>query len=332
MFAMAVFNKSPPKFVDDEVIKIYSRFAKFAELRTLIRQTRGSSAMLKKVADAARWLGQFEVARQLYEEVGAHEDLFSLFALARSAHNLAVLASRSVLARPIEAAFGIGPKSGQYEPLPNLQLPRIRTPHVAEEFTLYVGDATESSPLFPPSFDELNDFGISEYSITGEEMDATLPQYESSTGPSVPPTSQGQPEDGERPSTSSADADATPVSKPPEIDNTDMKMTKFFEDGLDEPKAPTVSFEFKKPEPGTTRRRGVTVAARRGKVPFSLGENSGTGTGTGSQGRPPPQARTLDDIVPPSTSIEQAEDFYHHNEADDSPQSPATQYTSSLFI
>jgi hypothetical protein len=92
MFAMAVFSKSAPKFVTDDVIRVYSRFSRFKELQNLVRQTHGGSPVLKKVADSARRLGQFEIARQLYEEVDVYEDLFSLFVVTRNANNLAVLA------------------------------------------------------------------------------------------------------------------------------------------------------------------------------------------------------------------------------------------------
>jgi hypothetical protein len=292
MFAMAVFNKSPPKFVDDDVIRIYSKFARFMELQNLVRHTRGGASVLLKVAHAARRIGQFEISRHLYEEVGAFQDLFSLFVLTRNPHNLAVLASRSPLARPIEAGFGITPKTGQYEPLPNLQLPRIRSPHTGIDFVLFPGDPSEASPLYPPSFDELSDFGIREYSLAGVEVDvgaasAPPPVYEPPALTDEPPA----------------------ASRPPEIDNKDLVMTKYFDDEPDEPRLPTVAFEFKVPEPGTRKRYQTVV--NRAKRPFTLV----TAPIAPVPSEPvPPTAAEADQEPPPA------------------PPTDSSQYTSSLFL
>jgi hypothetical protein len=234
---------------------------------------------VKKVADAARRIGQFEIARQLYEEVSASEDLFALFVLARSSNNLAVLASRSPLACPIEPAFGIGPIADQYETLPNLRLPRIRSPHVAQDFTLYAGDAAESSPVCHPSFDELNDFGIREYTLSATAADA-------------------QPAEVQQ-------------TKPPEIDNTDMTMAKIFEDEDEEPTVATVAFQFKPPEPGLGRRRGMTLAGRGAKKAFTL---AALATPVDSvRPSPPNEAPTEAPVGTP-------------------PPQPDDEYTSSLFL
>jgi hypothetical protein len=86
-----------------------------------------------------------------------------------------------------------------------------------------------------------------------------------------------------------------------------MVMTKFFNDEPEEPKLPTVAFEFKAPDIG--RKRTMTLAARR-RQPFSLSESVPP-----PKPPPTPEARPSVDETPPA---EEASD--------------PRQYTSSLFL
>jgi hypothetical protein len=261
MFAMSVFNKSPPKFVTGDVIRIYSRFARFMELQHLVKQTRGDPDILRKVADAARRIGQFEIARQLYDEINDYDSLFALFVTARHQRNLGVLSFRSPIGSAIQGFFGIAAHSAPYEALPNLQLPRISAPHTGLEFTLYAGDPSETTPLYPPVFDELSDFGIGEHPLPSDEAE----QVAAAEAEQAHPADADQPpveiEYRERPK----EAEVSEADKPSGLAN-------FFDDE-EEPKPKALQIEIKPvgnpAAGGLARRRGMTVTGKRAN-PFSL--------------------------------------------------------------
>ncbi|KAH0788965.1 hypothetical protein GPJ56_007100 [Histomonas meleagridis] len=259
LIAMSVFNKAPPKYVNKGVVKTYSRFARFHELLGFIRKSGNDKAILHETAEAARKLGQFGIAQQIYEEIGDDESLFELFMIARSTKNLEVLASRSVLAPSIEY-FGISPKDGEYEMLPNLPLPKIRQPYVGEEFTLYAGDPNESTPLYPPSFDELNDFGIREYPLTGEEKMAEQQAAEAYD-------TENQQNDDEE-----VEYKERPTDDVLEKEDDDLELNKLFEDDEDEEPVKKLDFSIKIKTNAEGGRRRLPP---RGLNKFKLTEEGG---------------------------------------------------------
>ena len=189
-FAMALFSKSPPNLINEEIMHVYTRFGRFNEISGLIRnmqetikslplktQKKKNQKILKlkrKLADIAKRVGQFETARILYEEIGADEELLELFMVFRNIHNLSILASKSPLKPAIEQ-FGIQASESEndtYKPLQNIPLPSIKSPIQPLDFTLYSGDeADDLSPLYPPTFDEVADFGRREFPLSSEDAE-----------------------------------------------------------------------------------------------------------------------------------------------------------------
>jgi hypothetical protein len=346
MFAMSVFSRSPPKFVNDQVITVYSRFGGFMELLNLVRQTRGSREVLKKVADAARLLGQFEHARQLYEELGEDEELFTLFVLSRHAHNLAILADRSGLARPIEAAFGVIAKAGNYEALPSLKLPATRSPHTMNEFMLYAGHPDDAAALYTPAFDELSNFGIREYTISDEETDSIgvqdqafeVPVAASTSSSGLAPTpaspeAGAPPADGAEPAEAASEPPPKEVTAPPKLELS-VGLDRFFTGDEDEPKK-AIQIEIKTAtvqlgaagvrRRAATRRGGFALKAlaTQDLTPAPVPEHPPPAD---PPERPPPGEAPVD----PFAEAPQAQD------ADQNPgdigASQSSIYTSSLFF
>ncbi|OHT15801.1 hypothetical protein TRFO_13810 [Tritrichomonas foetus] len=310
IIAMSVFNKAPPKYVTPKTVEIYSKFAKFSEVFTLTKSNNSNTTtsnntsnfssnntsnatsnkssstglnnvnrIIKIIADAAAKVGQFGIAQQLYEEIGDDDSLFQLFMINRSSHNLRVLASRSPLRNAIQY-FGIQPEPGEYEKLPNLQLPKIKEPFKGVEFILYAGDSSEGAPLFPPSFDELSDFGLREYPLTGEEaqqeiqLQAELDNVTSSSQLNVNlnsnsmnnsssnlDTESGAQESNENGSNTEKATDIEYKERPVEEKKSDdeLKLDKFFDDDEEEPQK-TISFAIDMTKAPMTRRGGALKA------------------------------------------------------------------------
>lgn len=256
IIAMSVFNKAPPKYVTSGVVKVYSRFARFNELLDFIHKSESNKKILKETAEAARKLGQFGVAQKIYEELKDYESLFEIFMIARSLKNLEVLASKSNLLPSIEY-FGISPEEGEFEPLPNLELPKICQPYLGEEFTLYAGAPNEGTPLYPPSFDELSDFGLREYPLTGEEKmleqqaaEAINTENTESTEPPVEIEYKERPKEEEK------------------KDDEDLQLNKLFDDDDEEP-VKKIDFSINIKPKATSRQR-----VNRGVVKFRLSKEA----------------------------------------------------------
>ena len=248
IIAMSIFNKAPPKFVTQKTVAIYSKFARFMEVINLTRNMvisdspkdpeaniKERNKILKAIAESARAIGQFAIAQQLYEELGDDESLFTLFILSQSRHNLGVLAAKSKLASSI-IFFGINPiPNAEYEPLQNMQLPKIRSPLIGEEFTLFAGDPSEGSPIFPPSFDEPTDFGLREFPLTGEEAQQEM-NFQAELEAAENAGESKEPEEPieykERPQEETHKSD------------DDLQLDKFFEDDDEEEPQKKMSFKI----------------------------------------------------------------------------------------
>lgn len=233
--------------------------------------------IIKLIADAAYNIGQFTIAQQIYEELGDSESLFALFMSTQNVHNLKVLAMRSNL-KPSIAYFGINPPTQEeidngfnteYELPENLQLPKIKSPYTGNEFTLYAGDPSDDSPLWPPSFDEPSDFGLREFPLTGEEAEQEIQMQSNldasnaadmTMGDVSSATNAGDNSNGDNANPSNAQGQQIQYKERPVKDekkeDDDLKLDKFFEDDDDEPEQKKISFEIDMKK--APARRGTT--------------------------------------------------------------------------
>ena len=349
LYAMSIFNKAHPKYVDDFVIHTYCRFARFMELRNLAKKGRNSKDTLTKIADTAINVGQFEIARGIYEEIGDFDSLFEIFVVLNDTHNLRVLAGKSYLAQCIDRFFRVQPIDDEYRPVANLQLPRIRQLITGDEFVLYAGDPSEAAPILSPAFDEIDDCSVNHYFLSGEEADevaaAALDQMET---PEVEetPEAPGEPEQAQtQPEATQVHVEHTP---PKEQEEEKSSLSKWFDDDDDEEdkkltidlkmnnRGPKVGFALEGMAPAGGRRR--TIAARPGRrSPFSLNDSlPATSKEAPEPTIPSPlpnpsseasQFATMGVVPadPPSTAPET-------DEHDGQSQNPADQYRSTLFL
>ncbi|OHT05740.1 hypothetical protein TRFO_26486 [Tritrichomonas foetus] len=247
MNAMSILNRAPPKFITPETIIVYARFAKFDELYRIAKESNQKNDILRLIAEAASAVGQFQIAQDIYEEIGDDEALFRLFMVNQNASNLRILATKSKFAPAIEY-FGIKPLPQEdesklsYEKLKNLQLPRLKEPYTGEEFTLYAGEGSESVPIFPPSFDEPTDFGVREFPLTGEEAEMEIQQQQELDNlAAVAATGEGENGEDEKDK-----EEIEYKERPTELDTNkedELELDQFFDDNDEEEKAkPTFNF------------------------------------------------------------------------------------------
>jgi len=183
--AMAVMQKSKPLYINNDVIIAYSKYARFNELYLLSKELKTNPDILLEIAKKAKEFGQFDISRQIYESLGEYIELFELFVILWSSHNLQVLAHKSPLT-PCVRMFDLSPIDSEYEPISNLALPTVAPIITEKEFYLYYGEASENQQIFPSAFDEITDFGKTEHPITGSEMEAAQ-QTISNTQPEPEP-------------------------------------------------------------------------------------------------------------------------------------------------
>ena len=332
LLAMSVFSKAEPKYVNDLVVNTYSRFAMFQKLWDLAKGNRDYKDILTQIADRARLVGQFDTARLMYQEAGDFESLFELFIITKHERNLAVLAEKSYLAECIEHFFHVAPKDGEFAPLVNLPLPRIREPINSEEFTLYAGDPSDAAPLLSPAFDELEDCCVNSYGLSGDELVAVeeVPAPPEETEPEEHVVFEVQPP-----------AQPAPVEHtPPKDEEEKSSLAKWFEDDEDEDEqkkltidikmTPTAgmhaSFALEGVHPGGRRRRATVLTGKRN--PFSLDDSMANVSKEAPERGVAPVVPVEDQsqfatmgVVPPAPS---QEDNTNTNVAD--------QYKSTLFL
>lgn len=351
LFAMSIFNKAHPKYVDDFVIHTYSRFARFMELQNLAKKSRNCKDTLTKIADAAVKVGQFETARGIYEEIADYDALFEIFVVLNDTHNLAVLAARSYLTQCIERFFRILPSDDEYHPLNNLQLPRIRQIITGDEFTLYAGDPSEAAPILSPAFDELDDCCVNNYFLSSEEAEEAPDVPMELNQPEEPEVVDevGVQESGETQPEPGPEQVERPVEHAPPKQEEEEKssLAKWFEDDEDEEDQKKLTIDLKMNTgtgsggrvgfalEGVTSGRRRTIAVRPGRrSPFSLNDSMPAA----SKEAPEPS------IVPPLPT-ERGEQFATMGAVPEAPpanpasddhdgqaQNAADQYRSTLFL
>lgn len=273
--AMSVFNKAPPKYVTQDTISVYTRFARFNQILSLAKSSLPTELQniinskdneiqlrklnagnktyqrylnnLKHIADAASKYGQFQIAQEIYQELNDYDSLFTLFMTARNIHNLKVLAIKSNLGPAIEY-FGIKAPTKEeiehgfkleYEPLNNLPIPTIKQPYYGQEFTLVTGEGADCVTLWPPSFDELGDFGLREYPLTGEEAEQEIQSDIGLTSP----VDVGMSNDQEAVPATNIQYKERPQEDEHKEDE-DLKLDKFFDDDDDEPDQKKINIEM----------------------------------------------------------------------------------------
>lgn len=174
---MSVYAKCPLSKVTPDVIDIYTRFGRFNELRAMVKNDKELS---KLVADNAERCGQFEIARQIYEEIEDFDGLFIVFMVTRSIQNLQIMSKKYPLMNPALCLLGIqAQESNQSQadlnfiPLENIKLPKCKDLIKPQSFELAAGDESSeysNIPLHMPAFDEPGDFGLHFYKLNSEEM------------------------------------------------------------------------------------------------------------------------------------------------------------------
>jgi hypothetical protein len=179
---MSLLQKCKVSEINDLVIELFARFGRLREVARLLREApEPSKSKLKSVARVARKFGQFRVAQQIYEEIGDDANLFALFVISKSTHNLAVLAGRSKLS-PVIARFYdsiIPDPNGIYEALHDIPLPKPRPLLDPISCEIYPGDPSDVPPLCDSTYTEVNEFAVLVQTPPEEVRDDGVPGQES---------------------------------------------------------------------------------------------------------------------------------------------------------
>lgn len=254
LLMMTIFARDPPKFLTNEVIDCYSRFARFAELRNMAYQYKQKDK-LRYIANSCRKIGLFHIAQQIYEELGDEESLLELFLICCNRHNIAILAKRTEYGECIKQELDIDPEDGEYEPLINYPLPKLKSLINGQEFSLKAGNLEYSTPIYPSNFDDLSDFGRLEFQLTrqGEEDEQTQVQSQQFSSAGIegmlsPPA----------PSDAPADTEPIVVMEAPKVNRTMIEGNEIENDPFkdDEEEVAPMALNFQIDLSAGRKRRG----------------------------------------------------------------------------
>ena len=288
--AMSIFNKTEPAYINQFVIDTYAKFGRFEQLYKSAQQLHASKEILRSIAEKARQFGQFEIVRQIYEQLGENEKLLEIFVILRSIQNLKVLGTKPGM-EPFIKILGFEPQAGEYEPLINLQLPRTKELiRSSVNFFLFFGDPLDQKELFPSSFDEISNFGYAWKQLTGEEADAVASSTTQNLLEEKKPEEDEQPKDiifKEKPKEETPkisltlageeffkDDDDTPQNNAHEL-MSGIKIDTSIKRVPSEKKEIKLGFQLNIATPGqsTTRRRsGTTRAKKQASFDLDIGD------------------------------------------------------------
>lgn len=270
---MSIFAKCNVSKITETVIDIYSRFGRFNELRVMVKNNKELSRI---VANNAEKCGQFEVARQIYEELEDYESLFIIFMVSRSLENLKIMGKKYPFMRPALSYFNIkidttnsSQEDLNFVPITNVKLPKCKDLIKPKTFELAAGDESSeysNIPLHMPAFDEPSDFGLHIYKLSSDEMQELQEQEQEQGNQTVatpPPVNQAdsqnqsQQQNGENGENSNANGESATTENKPEVRQNPvhefteerLKFDDFFEEEdemfKDEIKKPVLQFNFK---------------------------------------------------------------------------------------